>query len=320
MAKLFFSYAHEDEALRDELAKHLAVLQRQGHIEMWHDRRITAGQPLDRAIRLELDQADVVLFLVSSDFLDSDYCNEVEVARAMARQARGEATVIPVILRPCDWRDAPFGHLLAAPKDGKPVRTWPSQDEAFLDVVRAIRAALSVQRVNRGVGTPAGPATEPTVDRPKILSRNLEIARTFSERDKDDFLRAAFEYMATFFQNSLAALGAQHPGHIETRYRPLDAARFTAVVYRDGKAVARCTIWMDGGRRFTGGIGYVANDSGDTNSLNESLTVETDGREAYLKPLGMAFIGREPPGGKLSTEAAAEYLWSLLLRRIQEDR
>jgi len=106
----------------------------------------------------------------------------------------------------------------------------------------------------------------------------------------------------------------------ETRYRPLDAARFTAVVYRDGTAVSRCTIWMDGGRRFTGGIGYVANDSGNTNSFNESLTVETDGREAYLKPLGMAFIGREPPSGKLSPEAAAEYLWSLFLRPLQEGR
>jgi TIR domain len=320
VAKLFFSYAHEDEALRDELAKHLVMLQRQGLLEMWHDRRITAGQPLDHTIRHELDQAGLVLFLVSPDFLASDYCYDVEVDQAMTGQARGEATVIPVILRPCDWKSAPFGHLLAAPKDGKPVTTWPSRDQAFLDVVRAIRAALSEQRVTRGAGTPAGPGTEPAVDRPKILSRNLEIARTFSERERDDFLHAAFEYMATFFQNSLAALGAQHPGHIETRYRPLDAARFTAVVYRDGKAVARCTIWMDGGRRFTGGIGYVANDSGDTNGLNESLTVETDGREAYLKPLGMAFIGREPPGGKLSTEGAAEYLWSLFLGRIQEDR
>jgi hypothetical protein len=228
VAKLFFSYAHEDEALRNELAKHLAVLQRQGHIEMWHDRRITAGQPLDRAIRLELDQVDVVLFLVNSDFLDSDYCNEVEVARALARQARGEATVIPVILRPCDWRDAPFGHLLAAPKDAKPVTTWPSRDEAFLDVVRAIKAALAERRATPGVGRPAPPGPELAVDRPKVLSRNLDVARTLSEREKDDFLHAAFEYIATFFRNSLTALEGQHPGHIDTRHRQLDAARFTA--------------------------------------------------------------------------------------------
>jgi hypothetical protein len=155
------------------------------------------------------------------------------------------------------------------------------------------------------------------LDRPKVLSRNLDVARTLSEREKDDFLHAAFEYIATFFRNSLTALEGQHPGHIDTRHRQLDAARFTAVVYRDGKAAARCTIWMDTGRRFTGGIGYVANDSGDTNSFNENLTVETDGREVYLKPLGMAFIGREPPDGKLSPEGAAEYLWSLLLRPLQ---
>ena len=123
MAVLFFSYSHKDEALRDKLEVHLAMLKRQGVIETWHDRRIVAGDEFAGRIGEELERADIVLLLVSPDFLASDYCYDIEMARAMERHEAGETRVMPVLLRPCDWRDAPFGKLNATPKDGKPVST-----------------------------------------------------------------------------------------------------------------------------------------------------------------------------------------------------
>src|SRR5688500_2898091 len=141
--KLFYWYSHADELLRDELEKHLAMLRRQGVIEAWHDRRILAGDPIDQRISTELEEAGIILLLVSSDFLASNYCYDREMSRALERHAAGEARVIPVILRPCDWQHAPFGRRLATPRDGKPVVKWPSQDEGFLDVVRSIRAAAT---------------------------------------------------------------------------------------------------------------------------------------------------------------------------------
>src|SRR4051795_7874378 len=98
MSTLFFSYSHEDEDLRDELEKHLATLQRQGLISSWHDRRITVGTDIGEAIDGHLDAADIILLLVSPDFIASDYCYEREMQRALQRHNNGAARVIPVIL------------------------------------------------------------------------------------------------------------------------------------------------------------------------------------------------------------------------------
>src|SRR6185503_16598921 len=98
MAKVFFSYSHDDEQYRDQLEKHLALLKREGLVESWHDRRIRAGSPLAQEIDQQLERADVVLLLVSASFLASDYCYSIEMQRAMERHAAGEATVIPVIV------------------------------------------------------------------------------------------------------------------------------------------------------------------------------------------------------------------------------
>ncbi len=142
MAKLFFSYSHVDEALRDRLEVHLSLLKHQGLIETWHDRRITAGSDLDMAISENLEAADVILLLVSADFIASKYCFSLEMKRALERHAEGTARVIPVILNSCDWHSAPFKKLLAAPKDGKAVTSWANQEEAWTDVARQVRSAV----------------------------------------------------------------------------------------------------------------------------------------------------------------------------------
>src|SRR5262245_48635022 len=119
--EVFFSYAHKDEELRDELAKHLSLLERQGIIVGWHDRKILAGSTWADAIDAHLETAHIILLLISADFLASNYCYDLEVQRAMARHMAGEAHVIPIILRAVDWHSAPFGTLQALPRDGRPV-------------------------------------------------------------------------------------------------------------------------------------------------------------------------------------------------------
>ena len=145
--ELFYSYAHEDEPLLGELLKHLGMLKRLGVIRDWHDRQITAGSEWKGQIDRHLDASGVILLLVSPDFIASDYCWDVELTRALERHDRGEARVIPVLLRPVDsWQDAPFGELGVAPTDGRPVTSWPNQDEAFADVARHIRRAVEELR------------------------------------------------------------------------------------------------------------------------------------------------------------------------------
>jgi hypothetical protein len=144
LSSVFISYSHKDEDLKAQLDAHLSTLKGQGLVDAWHDRRIRAGDEFDSAISAELDKADVILLLVSSDFLNSSYVRDIELARAMERHQARKARVIPVILRHCDWHTAPFGALTAAPKDGQPIlsKYWQYPDEAFLDVVNMLRAAL----------------------------------------------------------------------------------------------------------------------------------------------------------------------------------
>ena len=137
---LFYSYSHKDELLREELEKHLKLLERQRVISFWHDRKILPGSDWDREIDRRLERASIILLLVSADFIASDYCWEKEVTRALERHKSGEATVIPVILRTCDWEEAPFGRLQGLPEGMKPVTAWEDPDAAWTSIARGIRA------------------------------------------------------------------------------------------------------------------------------------------------------------------------------------
>ena len=142
--EIFFCYAREDEVLRQGLEKQLRALKRQGVVDVWHDRMIEAGTEWERSIDQHLNTAQVILLLVSPDFMDSDYCYGIEMKRAMERHERGEARVIPIILRHVYWQKAPFGKLQALPTDGEPVvsRKWFNQDEAFFSVAEGVRLAV----------------------------------------------------------------------------------------------------------------------------------------------------------------------------------
>lgn len=140
---VFFSYAHEDEDLRNELAKHLKLLERNKVIKAWYDRDITGGNEWRGEIEKQLNAAQIILLLISADFLNSDFCWSVELQRAMERHEAGEARVIPIILREVDWHEAPFGKLYALPQNAKPVKSFADQDQAFTDIARAIRKVVS---------------------------------------------------------------------------------------------------------------------------------------------------------------------------------
>jgi TIR domain len=140
--ELFYSYAHSDERLRKRLETHLSALRQQGVITEWHDRKIVVGTDWKQSIDTHLMTATVILLLISPDFLASDYCYGVEMQRSLARHAKGDACVIPVILRPVDWQGTPFAHLQCVPTDARPVTTWTNRDEAFRNVAAAIRMAI----------------------------------------------------------------------------------------------------------------------------------------------------------------------------------
>jgi hypothetical protein len=314
LATLFFSYSHADEKLRDQLETQLAILKRQEIIEMWHDRRIGAGAEFARDIDQHVETDDIILLLISPDFLASDYCYEKEMLRAMARHEAGEAIVIPVILRPCDWQGTPFGKLNATPTDGKPVTRHSDFDDAFLEVTKAVRAAAARLARSKPDTRPVArlhPSQSHVSAAPDPRSSNLRVAKEFSERDLHQFRDDSFEYMAKFFENSLYELDTRNPG-IEIDFRRIDARRFTAAVYKHGKSISRCTVFI-GDRFASGGIAFVAGETSESTSFNENLMIEADDQSMYLRSLGMA----RGDSKKLSQEGAAEFYWSMLIARLQ---
>ena len=164
MVSVFISYAHADEKLKDRFLVHLGALKREGLIGVWHDRMLRPGDHLDTAIAEQLATADLVILLVSPDFLNSKYCAETEMQRAFARAKQGQCKVAAVILEQCQWKNTPIdaggklGDFLATPRDGKAVKRWKTQDQAWDDVVTAVRGLIED---SEATATSASPSDAP---------------------------------------------------------------------------------------------------------------------------------------------------------------
>ena len=149
--RLFISYSRNDETLRKQLGNHLMAFVHQGILAFWHDRLVGAGEEWEASISQHLEQADIILFLVSSDFMASKYCWNIEVKRALERHEEGTARVIPVIVREVKWSLAPFAKLNSLPTDGRAVRRWTDRDRAWSNVVQGIEHAVEELRRERAV-------------------------------------------------------------------------------------------------------------------------------------------------------------------------
>lgn len=140
--KVFLSYAHKDEKFKKDLEDHLSMLKRNNIIDTWSDRDITAGSKWEHEIQSNLNEADIILCLVSSAFLASDYCYCKEFTKSLERHKTGECRIIPIIVRACDWHNSPIGEIQATPKDGKPVASYTDQDSAWMDVIGEIKRVI----------------------------------------------------------------------------------------------------------------------------------------------------------------------------------
>jgi internalin A len=150
--RLFISYAHKDEEFRAQLDAHLKLFQRTGLIDKWDDRLLKPGEEWKGSIDQNLENAHIILLLVSSDFLNSDFCWNEEMQRALQRHDAGEARVIPVIIRDAAWEEAKFAKLQALPKEGKAVTLWADRDSAWRNVAEGIKKVAEEIHKKRGRG------------------------------------------------------------------------------------------------------------------------------------------------------------------------
>jgi TIR domain len=229
---VFVSYSHKDNDLRAELDAHLSLLKHQRKIAAWHDRMIEAGAEWEAQLKAKLESASIVLFLISADFMASEYCYDKEMHWAIDRHHKGKVLVIPIILRPCDWQGTLFSGLQALPMDLKPVTLWVDRDSAFLDIAQGIRRSVdSIAKKNTnlqpsntdqdsnnlalqpplppweraGVRVPGSSSTSPF-----ITGTPIEHPKNFFGREKE--LKRLFNLLKTHPLQNAAIIGKPRSG------------------------------------------------------------------------------------------------------------
>jgi len=182
--RVFCSYAREDAEMRDKVGKHLGFLKREGKIEYWYDGKIKAGEEWRGEIDKQLDSADIILLLISADFVDSDFCYSVEMKRAMERHAAHEAAVIPILLHPCDWQSAPFGKLNALP-GGEAISLWQNPEQALHEVAKGVRIVVEEMIAARSVEQPPPPPATEVVSAPSLRIPPSPVIEFVSREDRE---------------------------------------------------------------------------------------------------------------------------------------
>lgn len=329
-SNIFVSYAHEDEMYRRQLDAHLSAFRRAGLVLIWHDRKIMPGDNLSQVIDSKIETADIVLLLISPDFIASDYCFEIEMSRALQRHKEGKARVIPIIVRPCHWKGMPFAELLVLPTDGTPVTEWPNQDKAWLSVAVGLGQALESTAPNSS----ELPAIAAETEAPELGSDDeclLRVSRLSQKAEK--LLRERFNATG----NGLGELLRSRRAEIRKSDAPLERAlgKFAPlrnkilhnedhqvdlqVVQREVEALDRClepymskrpsvTVATEPRQWFV-----CPNGMGDYLSISEALAVAAPSdtifvlpgtyREEVVVEKSISLLGRPAGGGEVTIEA-----------------
>jgi hypothetical protein len=184
--RIFISYASPDEALRKELDRHLSLLKREGIVDTWTFRDIDAGSDWHSTIHAQLEAAEIILLLVSASFIESDYCWDIELRRALQRHREGTARVVPIILRDCDWSSASFAAIQALPPAAKPVMRWRPRDRAWVAVADALRRIATAPPATSAQREEQIPPPESAVQRARRLAIDSRVRKAREEKLKHE--------------------------------------------------------------------------------------------------------------------------------------
>jgi len=150
--KVFISYSHMDSGYKDELMNMLKSLENQKVIQVWQDREIEEGNDWYKAIKSAMRTCQMAILLVSQSFLNSDFIQREEIPVLLKQRKQQGMRVIPIIIRPCLWKDDPvLSKIQALPRDGKPVIKFSkangNRDQVWVEITESIgRRARALQR------------------------------------------------------------------------------------------------------------------------------------------------------------------------------
>ncbi|MDD9981589.1 MAG: toll/interleukin-1 receptor domain-containing protein [Gammaproteobacteria bacterium] len=343
--KAFISYAHKDEDALRQLMTHLAILEREGGIEAWFDRRILAGSEIDREIDERLESCELFLALVSPDFLDSDYCYSREMQRALERHEAGETRIIPIIIEPCDWLSTPLGQFKALPKDGRSIAEWDNSNAAYLDVVKELRripttrkepftldpvwtdvfrqrfgqvrrtgtledaAAAGIHQRSRtgreGQRPEPGPPVGTQAARPPSAAERYRVQRDFDEIDRAEFRETTYRTIREHFEKEVRELNSLNS--VRARLTERSGTSFSCTVVNRARmqGAAHITIHAGGSNMSFGDVSYSFSEHSPSTTANGFFSIDSDEYELFLQPL----TGSGDDRNRLTPQDVAELLW-----------
>jgi hypothetical protein len=266
-----------------------------------------AGADIDNEITSELKDSDIFLAMVSPDFLNSKYCYEREMTKAIERHEEGSLRVIPLILEPCDWQSSPLAKLKALPKDGKPISIWTNENTAYLDIITELRRILTAPP--KPVDSRAKATAETVGSGERQPNKRYRIKRQFDTIDRDDFREKAFGIIRDYFRRSIDELN-EIGEPIRARYEPMSDRSFSCTVLNKASRgqEAHITVHGDSSSSFGGDISYSFSRRTPNNTANGFIRIAADEYELYLKLDNFSFM-RSRNEEPRSPEEAAEALW-----------
>ena len=228
----FISYSHNDDYYLDLLIKHLAQLKRDGQLQEWTDRAIEAGSSLDQEVDTNLHSADLFIALLSPDYLNSNYCYDIEFKKAQELHEVGQLRIIPVVIEDCDWINSPFSKLKALPKDGLAVSKWSNENTAMLDVIQNLRKVLSR-------GSQVGPSIASVIE-PKSNSRAYKVQRDFDSIQKLEFVEDGHIEFCRLLEQNLSELSSLEG--IQAKIIKKDEKNFECILVNRNKINTEATL------------------------------------------------------------------------------
>ncbi|HVZ15281.1 MAG TPA: toll/interleukin-1 receptor domain-containing protein [Bauldia sp.] len=303
-ATAFISYSHLDERVLGRLHKHLAMLQREGLISIWHDRRIAPGDKIDGKIDAAFGQSDLFLPLVSADFLASPYCYDREMKAAVARSNQGSMRIVPIIAEPCDWLASPLAVFKALPTDGKAISLFANENVALLDVTSGLRELLSEAE------PPIRPSDE-AITTP-TSTRRMRIKREFDVIDRAEFRDAAFETICSLFERSARELN-QVGDPLKARYERIGSTAFTCTIVNRARQRGEAHITVHNHKsRSMGDITYTNSAHAPEGTANGIINVDADEYQLFLRLNSFGFGHSDKE--KFNAEEVARDLWNDLMK------
>jgi len=314
--KAFISYSHIDERYVKRLHTHLSQLKRDGHINTWYDREISAGGVLNEEIRQNLEGSDIFIAITSPDFLESPYCYDKEMKWAFEKHEINEMRIVPIIVEPCDWLNSPLSKFRATPTDGKPISSWSNQNTAFLEVTNDLRAITKPTANPKEKATAA--STSDHIEKSATASKmsNLRVKKDFDKIDKIEFGRAAFieisEKLSQWCDEASSVDG------LKAKFEMIGDNRFfvTLVNKTKSNSTSERTVYNAEGGTFIKGINVLNSRSDSSTSSNGSYSVNADDYNLFLSNLFSMHGNREK---KMTPLDAANEIWNAMMRDVGID-